>query len=462
MYGRGGGVERHMQDDEPIRTDLAVILAAGEGSRFGWDDWPKPLVRVLGLTLAERVIDTCLSAGIERFVFVLGHRSEEIRAYLEPVMRRRGYTPEFVVAEHWERGNGASALSAAPVILDRRFLLLMCDHLISEAILSSVLDVDPGQNGGCLAVDHDRATVFDPDGATRAVVADGLVLRLGKGLEQWDGTDTGVFHCSQGLFDGLHRAVAHEAHSLTDGMNELGVEGRLTAVDVTGEWWLDVDTPRDLREAKRLLLAGLAKPGEDGFVAEYLNRPLSRRISGRLSATPITANQVTLLAFSLAVAGAVLFALGGLVGNVLGAMLVQLASVVDGCDGEIARLTHTESPRGGWLDTVLDRYADVAIVVGVGYGAGHTDPVVWAGTLMAATGFIFASYVTKEFFLRHGRPYPADVPARLKKRDLRLFAIFVGGLAGYPFAAVVAVGALSHICVVVIVARGWRLGAPAE
>ena len=448
-----------MPDDKPVRTDLAVILAAGEGSRFDLGDRPKPLVRVLGLTLAERVIDACLGVGVKRFVFVLGHRSEEVRAHLEPAIRRRGCTATYVVAEHWECGNGASALSAAPVAQDRHFLLLMCDHLLSNAVLSEVLGVDPGPNGICLGVDHDRAAVFDPDDATRAVVADGRVLRLGKRLECWDGTDTGVFCCSQGLFDGLRQAAAHGAHSLTDGLNELATAGRITEVDVTGEWWLDVDTPRDLSEARRLLLAGLAKPQDDGYVARYLNRPLSRRISAPLSGTPITPNQVTVLAFSLAVAGAVLFALGGLMGNVSGAVLVQFASVVDGCDGEIARLTHTASPRGGWLDTVLDRYADLAIVAGVGFGAGPTDPVVWAGALVAATGFILASYVTKEFLLRHGRPYPTDIPARLKKRDLRLFAIFVGGLAGHPFAALVAVGVLSHICVLVIVARGWRLGA---
>ena len=449
-------------DVAPVRTDLAVILAAGEGLRFGWDDGPKPLVRVLGLTLAERVVEACLAVGVKRFVFVLGYRSKEVRAYLEPAMRKRGCTTEFVVVENWERGNGASALTAAPVVQDRRFLLLMCDHLVSEALLSSVLEVDPGQGGVCLAVDHTRPPVFDSDDATRAVVADGRVLRLGKRMERWDGTDTGVFHCSQGLFDGLRRAADHGGYSLTDGMNELGVGGHLAAVDVTGEWWLDVDAPHLLRDARRLLLMELAKPQEDGFVARYLNRPLSTRISARLSATSVTPNQVTVLAFGIAVAGAMLFALGGLVGNVSGAMLVQLASVVDGSDGELARLTHTESPRGGWLDTVLDRYADLAIVAGVGFGAGHTDPLVWGGALMAATGFILASYVTKEFLLRHGWPYPADVPARLKKRDLRLFAIFVGGLAGHPFAAVVAVGVLSHICVLVILARGWRLAAPAS
>jgi CDP-L-myo-inositol myo-inositolphosphotransferase len=322
-----------MSDAESVRTDLAVILAAGEGSRFGWDDGPKPLVRVLGLTLAERVVDSCLAVGVERFVFVLGHRSEEIQAYLEPAMRRRGCTAEFVVAEHWERGNGASALSAAPVVQERSFLLLMCDHLVSEAVLSSVLDVDPGQGGVCLAVDFTRPAVLDPDGDTRAVVADGRVLRLGKGLEGWDGTDTGVFHCSQGLFDGLGRAAARGAHSLTDGMNELSIGGHLAAVDVTGEWWLDVDTSGVLRDARRLLLRGLVKPLEDGFVARYLNRPLSTRISARLSVTSITPDQMTVLSFGIALAGAVLFALGGLVGHVSGAVLVLFASVVDGCDG---------------------------------------------------------------------------------------------------------------------------------
>jgi hypothetical protein len=66
-------------DVAPVRIDLAVILAAGEGLRFGWDDGPKPLVRVLGLTLAERVGDAWLAVGVDRFVFVLGHRSKEVQ-----------------------------------------------------------------------------------------------------------------------------------------------------------------------------------------------------------------------------------------------------------------------------------------------------------------------------------------------------------------------------------------------
>ncbi len=73
-------------------------------------------------------------------------------------------------------------------------------------------------------------------------------------------------------------------------------------------------------------------------------------------------------------------------------------------------------------------------------------------------------YVTALSLPRAERPCraAAGLPARLKKRDLRLFAIFVGGLAGHPFAGVVAVGVLSHVCVLVILSRGWRLAAPAD
>jgi phosphatidylglycerophosphate synthase len=114
--------------------------------------------------------------------------------------------------------------------------------------------------------------------------------------------------------------------------------------------------------------------------------------------------------------------------------------------------------RGAWLDTVLDRYADVALATGVTLGQlGRTpDLVVWIGAVVAISGFLLASYVTKEFALRHGEDYPNDRLSRLKRRDLRLFGIFLGALAGRPFEALVLVGALSHACVVGILYRGWR------
>ena len=113
--------------------------------------------------------------------------------------------------------------------------------------------------------------------------------------------------------------------------------------------------------------------------------------------------------------------------DVLGAILVQFASVVDGCDGEVARLKHLASARGAWLDTILDRYSDLAVTFAItlAYAADHSGVLAWAGGFWAGTGFILSSYVKKEFFLRHGYPYPRDILERVNKRD-------PGCSRGYP------------------------------
>ena len=142
----------------------------------------------------------------------------------------------------------------------------------------------------------------------------------------------------------------------------------------------------------------------------------------------------------------------------VGGITIQLASILDGCDGEIARLKLLHSARGAWLDTVLDRYADVAMGIAVTFAAArlNTSPAIWLGGFVAVTGFLLASYVTKEFQLRAGEPYPNNGVNRLKRRDLRILVVAVGSVVGYPYLALLLVGALSHGAVFHILATGMR------
>ena len=337
------------------------------------------------------------------------------------------------------------------------FVLVMSDHLIAPSMLEAVLRTGLGEDEICLAVDRDNMGVFDLEDVTRVELENGRVRRLGKSLEQWDAADTGVFRCTPALFVGLRRAAAQNQHSLTDGVNDLAAAGRVVAVDVTGETWLDVDTPAGYREAKSRLLKSLPKPSEDGYVSTYINRPISTRLSALLATTPVSPNQITIITFVVSLLGAWSLALDTYVTDVLGAILVQFASVVDGCDGEVARLKHLASPRGAWLDTVLDRYSDLAVTfpITLASAAGHSGVLVWAGGFLAGTGFVLSSYVTKEFFLRHGYPYPRDIVYHVKKRDLRLLVISVGAVSGRPFEALIAIGILSHLCIFWTLARGW-------
>ncbi len=102
----------------------------------------------------------------------------------------------------------------------------------------------------------------------------------------------------------------------------------------------------------------------DGLVSRYLNRRLSFPITrGLLRVVPnISPNTVTFISFVIGVFGALLFSLEF---GVFGGIAVQLSSVLDGCDGEIARIKDKSSRFGAFFDSILDRYADIFIITGL-------------------------------------------------------------------------------------------------
>ena len=437
-----------------------MILAAGEGSRLEEtrNGTPKPALKLLGLSLAERTIATCNAAGIHRFLVVLGHEAAQVRAHYQQIAARRHCDIDCVTAEDWRLGNGASALAAAEKLDGAPFLLTRSDHLVAPSLIERILLARPDQGEISLAVDRDTAGVFDVEDVTKVATSDDRVVGIGKNLEEWNAADTGIFFCTDALFSALRRAHEQEKHSLTDGVRDLAAAGKVNAVDVTGEDWIDVDTPEAYGEAKRRLLASVTKGNDDGFVSLRLNRPLSTRLSARLAATRITPDQITVISFLISVTGAGLLSLGAFATGVAGGLLIQAGSVIDGCDGEVARLKQLSSPRGAWLDTVLDRYADMAVALAItfAFAAAHPGPLAWIVGFLASFGFILASYVTKEFRIRTGQPYPNDILNRLKRRDLRILIICLGAVVGRPFEALAIAGALTHLCVIGILIRGWK------
>ena len=442
---------------------LAVILAAGEGSRLAseGDARAKPTVRILGLSLGERTLLACMDAGIQRFLIVLGHEADRVRVHFERIAEARGCEVSFVEAPDWRLGNGASALAAASVS-ESPFLLTMVDHLVDPQIIRVVSSatLQSGEIG--LGVDRDGARlapvgrIFDLDDATKLVLDGDRIEKIGKTLEDWDAADTGVFICTRSLFEALEEAAAGGRHGLSDGVAIIAKRGALRAIDVTGLDWIDVDTPEAWREARKRMISKISGKSSDGYISRHLNRRVSKWISVWLSSTPVTPNQITVVSFSMA--------LGGVVLTIAGGFLLQVSSIVDGCDGEIARLKHWASKRGAWLDTVLDRYADAAVTIAItfAYARDHIGALVWIGGMIALSGFVLVSYTTKEYELRHGTPYPEDFLSGMKRRDLRLLGIALGAACGIPYLALIVLGALSHLCVFGVLVRGWRYSAQSE
>jgi len=182
-----------------------------------------------------------------------------------------------------------------------------------------------------------------------------------------------------------------EALARAVGREELGPLERLERAD---GYHARVSDPASQRRASFGLLERQRwRPG--GLVAKYLNRPISIRLSSWLVDTPVTPNQATWFAFALGAAGVTCVFAGGYANTVLGTFLLQLNSIVDGVDGELARVRHEASEYGAYLDSVCDEVLNAALLVAVGHElsarSGPGEPVYLVlGAFAAGVSFLYA------------------------------------------------------------------------
>jgi phosphatidylglycerophosphate synthase len=127
--------------------------------------------------------------------------------------------------------------------------------------------------------------------------------------------------------------------------------------------------------------------GDLGFVARHLNKPVSFFITRHLLChLPVTPNQVSGAAALVGLCGAVFVATGSYAVMVWGFFLCHLQSVLDGCDGELARVRLQQTAFGEWLDTLLDDGLNIALftALGIGFYRGTGAGLYLAAGLVAA------------------------------------------------------------------------------
>jgi CDP-L-myo-inositol myo-inositolphosphotransferase len=416
----------HLQREIPPPKQ-ALILAAGLGSRQKENGTSKPLIPLLGLTLIERIILTAKKAGISDFLIVVGYNGDKIRKHLADG-RKLGVKLDYVVNDEWKRGNSISVLKARE-FFHESFILLMADHIFDHEILNKLLKATIQQDECILCVDGKMHKYLDLEDATKVVVTDGRIIDIGKELIHYNGIDTGIFLCTPAIFDALDESIANGNESLSGGINILANKEKMKALDVSDKYWIDVDNGKALKNAESLLIKQLAKL-TDGPIAKMFNRPVSLRISAMLLKTSITPNQVTLLSFIMGFFASLCFYFGDYLYLIAGGILVQISSIVDGCDGEIARLKLRQTNYGGWFDAVLDRYADGLIVFGMIYGHWtlHSNILIWTVGFAALIGTFLNSYTSDKYDSIFRKKLVCQNEIRMG-RDVRLFIIFIGALS---------------------------------
>jgi phosphatidylglycerophosphate synthase len=161
-------------------------------------------------------------------------------------------------------------------------------------------------------------------------------------------------------------------------------------------WYQEVRDAADVQAAEKKLFNSL-KGEFEGFVDRFFNRKVSRWFTRIFLAAGLSPNAITILAAAVGLAAAAGFGVGTYSAGIVAALLFQLAAVIDCCDGEVARLTFTESPFGAWLDIAMDNVVHMGIFAGIAVGSylrmegseGAWVPLVLGSAAVLGNGLSF-------------------------------------------------------------------------
>ncbi len=190
----------------------------------------------------------------------------------------------------------------------------------------------------------------------------------------------------------------------------------------------------------------------DGIVSRYINRKISMRITALILKYDlnITPTQITVICTLI---GYIVFPLYIYGYNILAGIIAQLASIVDGVDGELARARNLVSGKGAFIDSILDRTVDIGILLGAIYYSynyqGFTSITNLIIYLLGLSGWIMVSYLHARIQLNLSVDASSiGVVPRIASRDVRIFIIFLGSIFSYIYHSILITAFLSYFYVV--------------
>jgi phosphatidylglycerophosphate synthase len=248
------------------------------------------------------------------------------------------------------------------------------------------------------------------NGGRIAFISAGCTFRpnLLRALHDWDGEGGALEFVSAGRPIGLFALAAgvgtrfasdsesrlvnqQDLHAWISEKLDVHVPGQCPYREVDEESWQAITQPQDCIAAEEKLDRWLIK-STDGIFAR-MNRRVSIPISRELIKLPITPNMVSLSTLALSLGAGVCFAAGGYWNCLTGAILGAVTSILDGCDGEVARLKLQVSDLGCWVDSICDYLYYIitfaGITIGVVRSKGESSLAGWGAAVFAGAFMTF-------------------------------------------------------------------------
>ena len=320
--------------------------------------------RIAGLAVAERVIRSALRAGYATVVVCTSHCTPSTLRLLRRLSRS---LPGIELADGFTRAAGVLSRGSQRVVT-----AVGPGTVVSPALLESAAGIAASEGN---FRDVPAGAGWEHSGVLRVALADA--------------------ECPADVLRAL-RARAQEPRR-PSGEDVAAGRARLA---------LQIETTADLRAAEQQIRRSSYKH-TDNTLARF-NRRLSLPISVALIRTPLTANQLSVLLVVIGFYSAWLFSTGHYLAGVIGALLSLAASILDGCDGEIARLKYQESALGCWIETFGDYSYYVAIFAGLTVGAVRStgrEGFYWIGAVaLCGTLLSFAILIYLRTRITAGRP----------------------------------------------------------
>ncbi len=301
-------------------------------------------VQVAGRTLLQRGVRTLARVGIKRVLVVLppGHVPSDPALAPDLDIQIEQTTP------------AAARLPNAPL------LLLRGDCVHHHSSLQALIDA--------------------------GLQRDALVAQASEGVS------SGAFLCAAGTLT---------ADALTGDLWRALAARPQRREDIAPHLWQPVTDKRSARAAKNMLFDQVSK-ATSGTVARLLNVRISVPISKRIVDTGISPNMVTF--FMVLCPGLIAAYLATRPDDplrlVCAGLLWQLASILDGCDGEIARVKLAETQFGAWFDTITDNLAYLVGYASLMAGMWHLYPGSYL-PICAGISAIFSLVLTLALLYRY-------------------------------------------------------------
>ena len=130
----------------------------------------------------------------------------------------------------------------------------------------------------------------------------------------------------------------------------------------------------------------------DRFILQWIKLHLSAPITVRLVHIKwLKPWMITVCSMVMGVSAGLFFALGW---GFMAGMTAGLSQILDGIDGQFARLTGTQCRAGAFLDSVLDRYSDGALVIGLAFFNLRMEFPLWLLCILGALALIGSGLIS--------------------------------------------------------------------